>query len=214
MALSGRQLLFACLSSLIFLACQQQVTQEDGGSPSDPDPSTEPSDPPSPTPVPKPTEHPAGCDADASWSGDVALGTGEHCFQPLSDGSSIALIAGPQGGYHLWIALRCSDCSLSETVEFSVLDDSGEPVQLLQKQVAELWDFGAYGEGAGLQALMPGFSFETENRIPDYMGQAFTLWLKVGGVEREVTVVVDSLDEWWGEPCEEEGGAPGEECFG
>lgn len=32
------------------------------------------------------------------------------CFVPLADGDVLPLIAGQQGGYHVWVALICAGC--------------------------------------------------------------------------------------------------------
>jgi hypothetical protein len=36
----------------------------------------------------------------------VELGTGESEFEPLVDGQVVPLIAGSQGGYHVWVSVR------------------------------------------------------------------------------------------------------------
>jgi len=36
----------------------------------------------------------------------LELGTGETAFTPITDGQTLKLVTGPQGGHHLWISLR------------------------------------------------------------------------------------------------------------
>lgn len=36
----------------------------------------------------------------------LELGTGEASFQPLMSGQQVQLVAGTQGGYHVWLSLR------------------------------------------------------------------------------------------------------------
>lgn len=36
----------------------------------------------------------------------VELGTGEVAFEPLADGTTLPLVAGPQGGHHVWLGFR------------------------------------------------------------------------------------------------------------
>ena len=45
----------------------------------------------------------AGCEGGPPL---VEIGTGISQFEPLEDGQSMPLIAGAQGGWHLWIAVR------------------------------------------------------------------------------------------------------------
>lgn len=47
----------------------------------------------------------AGC---TGGSGEAALevGTGETHFEPLDDYQRVPLVAGPQGGHHVWLSLR------------------------------------------------------------------------------------------------------------
>ena len=40
----------------------------------------------------------------AAWT--VEVGTGETGYAPLGDGDLVAKQRGPQGGYHVWVALR------------------------------------------------------------------------------------------------------------
>jgi len=48
----------------------------------------------------------SGCTAPVEGEGWVALGTGEWRFEPLTDGQPVPLIAGAQGGHHVWTSLR------------------------------------------------------------------------------------------------------------
>lgn len=36
----------------------------------------------------------------------LELGTGTQTFMPLTDGQGVTVIAGPQGGFHIWAAAR------------------------------------------------------------------------------------------------------------
>ena len=38
----------------------------------------------------------------------LELGTGNQIFEPLTNGQGLTIIAGPQGGFHLWAAARIS----------------------------------------------------------------------------------------------------------
>lgn len=36
----------------------------------------------------------------------IELGTGQNQFVPLKDGDAVAIVKGPQGGYHIWGSIR------------------------------------------------------------------------------------------------------------
>lgn len=48
------------------------------------------------------------CDEPSPPPGELLfeLGTGEVGFEPLSDEQELELVAGPQGGHHVWVSLR------------------------------------------------------------------------------------------------------------
>lgn len=48
------------------------------------------------------------CGGDPEPPGEllVELGTGEVAFETLSDGTTLPLVAGPQGGHHVWLGFR------------------------------------------------------------------------------------------------------------
>lgn len=45
---------------------------------------------------------------------EVEVGTGEVGFAPLSAGDEVELVYGPQGGYHIWTAVRIRDVSVEQ----------------------------------------------------------------------------------------------------
>lgn len=53
-----------------------------------------------PTSAPEPVLHALPDGATSA----LELGTGESSFVPLTDGGTIELVHGPQGGYHLWVS--------------------------------------------------------------------------------------------------------------
>jgi hypothetical protein len=54
----------------------------------------------------------------------VELGTGETAFEPLRDGATLPLVAGPQGGHHVWLGFRVAGLA-SDRAELTV-----EPIPL------------------------------------------------------------------------------------
>lgn len=49
----------------------------------------------------------AACaDEGSSAPPTLELGTGEWAFEPLSEGQQVRLVAGTQGGFHVWLSMR------------------------------------------------------------------------------------------------------------
>jgi hypothetical protein len=51
---------------------------------------------------------PDACKAPSSGAPTVVIGQGEDAFAPLDEGEVVSIEAGPQGGHHVWLALRAS----------------------------------------------------------------------------------------------------------
>lgn len=76
----------------------------------------------------------AACDPNLAPG--LEIGTGEIAFVPLTDGDTLQIIQGPQGGFHLLASLRVHGIApgdrgdLTEptnpTITFSVTDDAGD----------------------------------------------------------------------------------------
>jgi hypothetical protein len=72
----------------------------------------------------------AGCasqGAPAPGAPALELGTGTWRFEPVTDGQTIPLVHGAQGGWHFWVAVRASDVDAdagSLTVEIEPADES------------------------------------------------------------------------------------------
>lgn len=156
-----------------------------------------------------PGPQPSGCQA-ASWAGALEAGGGQSCFASLAEGQSIALIAGPQGGYHVWVGLRCRGCASSGWVDFGVQDmETGEPLAM-QQQNLPLSSNGDYLEIAAVPAYMPGDSWEGSD--PAYLGHGVRIWVELDiGSERVTDDVVVTLDrvEYWSPPCDDPSGCNG-----
>lgn len=55
----------------------------------------------------------------------VEIGTGASRFEPLEDGQSMPLVAGAQGGFHLWISARARGIDPSD-VHLTVVSSYGD----------------------------------------------------------------------------------------
>ncbi|WP_437486179.1 hypothetical protein WME75_02885 [Sorangium sp. So ce1014] len=49
---------------------------------------------------------PDACKTPSSGDPEVVIGQGERAFAPLDEGEAVPIEAGPQGGHHVWLALR------------------------------------------------------------------------------------------------------------
>jgi hypothetical protein len=57
----------------------------------------------------------------------VEIGTGANAFEPLAEDSSVPLIFGPQGGYHIWAGARIEEATAGTmTLKFELALESGE----------------------------------------------------------------------------------------
>lgn len=146
---------------------------------------------------------PSDCDPPSEPSA-FAIGSGEKCFEPLADGAVVPLISGPQGGYHLWVAVGCEDCAPVASLEWGVDDPAtGEPFANTYPSQANVPLAGAWPQAAGLIAGMPGLSWDPESDPPPAPGTHVLLWMRTTDGEHEaaVEVVIGETVSW--DPCAE-----------
>jgi hypothetical protein len=136
-----------------------------------------------------------------------ALGTGEVCFEPVTPGSEIPLMSGPQGGYHLWISMGCADCANDQVLVYGVKDMAGAWVvgTPYSESAAALKAAGPWQTRVGMQAGMPGVPWDPTTGPPP-KGTPLKLYGAVqnadGSVlhEAEVDVVLGDTVAW--DPCD------------
>ncbi len=93
------------------------------------------------------------------------IGTGEHCFARVESGATVPLMAGPQGGYHVWLAVGCTDCGAEVRLRERVFAEDGtEMTGLATESYVDLAG-DAWPQHAGIQLGMPGFEDESD-RLP------------------------------------------------
>lgn len=89
------------------------------------------------------------------------IGTGEQCFERVADGGTVPLMNGPQGGYHLWLAVGCEGCAKDDVIQYDALD----PVTLTSLAFGPsqtiIEPSGDWPQVAGIQLGMPGDEFGT-----------------------------------------------------
>jgi hypothetical protein len=126
----------------------------------------------------------------------VLVGTGVTAFEAVEMLDGVPLIAGPQGGYHLWLSVQCQDLGPHVIIDYGVRDtDTGE--RLTFEGLFYAVDLVPAGKWMQWTA-MPGFlepPFEKEN----YFGRNVTLWAHVededgvSGSDEAETHVLDKL---------------------
>ncbi|WP_437756132.1 hypothetical protein [Sorangium sp. So ce1389] len=146
------------------------------------------------------------------------VGTGETCFERIDDGATLPVMAGPQGGYHLWLAVGCRDCGAAVRLRYSVKDPAtGELFESGAAQEMVLtFPPGNVPQAAGLPARLPGAIWDPDAVLPQ--GTRVILAAEVrnddGSTKHaaEVEVVLGATEVWGGVPCSEDPatcGAPG-----
>ena len=127
------------------------------------------------------------------------IGTGEHCFARVESGATVPLMAGPQGGFHVWLAVGCTDCGDDVWLRERVFDASGvEMTNLMSESYVDLAG-EAWPQQAGIQLIMPGFDGESD-RLP--VGTALRIQVEAldqGGKvthTADMNVVLGETETW------------------
>ena len=145
------------------------------------------------------------------------VGTGEKCFERLAAEADIPLINGPQGGYHLWLAVGCEDCGDKAHLKYGARSETTEaplPGTYVAEQVMTLQG-DSWGQVAGIQLAMPGLSWDEETDPPPAKGTRLFLWADVVDGDdalhhAEIPVVIGDTVYW--DDCDE--GDNSESCAG
>lgn len=85
----------------------------------------------------------------------VEVGTGNSRFEPLTDGQSLPIVLGPQGGQHLWTSVRARAPvdPRQVLVRVSIIKD-GTPLETTEYRL-NLVKTGSVYEWYGMTALVP-----------------------------------------------------------
>jgi hypothetical protein len=118
---------------------------------------------------------------------ELILGTGQTDFAPLTDGQTLQLERGPQGGHHIWIAARMKNLRQSgsrTTLTAKLVDDPTSPIA----PAAYVFTFD---RDEGNYCKLWGLRFQLDSGAADLA----TTYKKFLGKKLEVTVeVVDSTN--------------------
>lgn len=105
---------------------------------------------------------------------EVVVGTGESHFEAIGD-SGVSIVAGPQGGHHILIGLRCRSLGPKVTAEYGVRDaDTGEELTLPNLHSVLLLEYdGEADEASGIYGYLDG------RFVMDLPGRHVALWATV-----------------------------------
>ncbi len=106
----------------------------------------------------------------------VVAGTGESAFEPLGPSVVVPLNSGPQGGFHLWVALRCEGCGAEGTISYAVRDAATNELLTYDgiKQIVQFTDATPpWKEAAGI------FGYLQSYNAADYIGRKVKFWVSV-----------------------------------
>jgi hypothetical protein len=155
-------------------------------------------DAPVQTSPPDPEPKVAGCPEGRTCDFAMDLGVGLYEFEQVAPDDEIVVTLGPQGGFHVWLATRCTDCSDQVLIEYGVRG-SADGAWLVGKPLRGIVNLETDAEGrhvaTGLYGLLPG----TPDTI-DYVGFELLLEATITDDERSssrvIPVVAGSVEEW------------------
>lgn len=139
---------------------------------------------------------------------EFAIGTGELCFAPLADGDVVPMMNGPQGGFHVWLAIGCTDCGPTAQVRYKLLDPE------TQELIPGTYDLnqanatlgGDWPQAAGIQVALPGSDWGDESDQPLAKGTRILLDVEVeakhGAAYHEGQVQIEIGDTQAWDPCD------------
>ncbi|MFO0550762.1 MAG: hypothetical protein U0271_20375 [Polyangiaceae bacterium] len=94
---------------------------------------------------------PASCDPPENPE-TFEVGTGEDCFERVTADEAVPIMSGPQGGFHVWLAIGCGDCESSVRLRFKITNtDSGAEVTPDTELFVDLYG-DEWTQSPGLQA--------------------------------------------------------------
>lgn len=95
-------------------------------------------------------------------------GGGETCFTRLTQGQTVTVLQGPQGGYHLWLGVSCVGCDAKTIVEYGVKDPATKTWFATTSPQKVSVDLGGTGwqQQAGFTAFLPGTVWDPKSPLP------------------------------------------------
>ncbi len=131
---------------------------------------------------------------------EVVLGTGQTDFASLGDGQVLQLEKGPQGGHHIWIAVRMKNLrqSGSTTTITSSIEGDPEPVPPASFVFSFDRDEGAYCKIWGLRYQLDAGAGDLRTGYKRFLGKRLSVTVEVKdstGAKASSTRVVQIADK-------------------
>ncbi len=154
---------------------------------------TAPTQTSAPAPVPA-----QACPEDERCDFEMEVGTGTDSFELLTPNDEVVVALGPQGGFHVWMAARCQDCSKQVLMEYGVRGTS-DGAWLYRQSLKGIVNLEAGDDGwlqvTSLFGLLPGAAGTI-----DYTGLDMLLDVRIEDGDRTshrvVPVTVSAVEVW------------------
>jgi hypothetical protein len=128
-----------------------------------------------------PSAPPDACRPANHGAPEVIIGTGQTDYAPLADGQVLKLEKGPQGGHHIWIAVRMKNLRQSGSTSMITSKIVGDPQEVPPAAYVFTFD-----RDEGGYCKLWGLRYQVDVGAPD-LGAAYKRFL---GKKLEVTVQV------------------------
>ena len=118
----------------------------------------------------------------------------------MSNRSELPIVAGPQGGFHLWLALRCSGLGDHAVLSMRISDEAGESIGIADPmsrglQLCHVGD--GWHEAAKLFVYLDAFMLaDAEPLIGQRAKLQVTLASERGIVGRDANIVLGPIEKW------------------
>lgn len=140
------------------------------------------------------------------------IGTGETCFERVTAGQTVPVMAGPQGGFHIWLAVGCADCGGQAILTYGVKDPATHDwiAGTYANNAVVPLDADGWPQHAGIITYLPGIAWDPASYLPK--GTHVLLYAAVLDTsmavkhEGEVELVLGDTQSW-SPPCD-----PGPNC--
>jgi hypothetical protein len=129
-----------------------------------------------------PENAPDACRPARSGPPEVILGTGQTDYTPLKDEQEVMLEKGPQGGHHIWIAVRMKNLrrSGSVTAMSATLPDEGDaPVPPMAFVLTFDPDEGAYCKLSGMRYQLDTGASDLRTAYKRFLGKRLAVTVEV-----------------------------------
>ncbi|MBX3186449.1 MAG: hypothetical protein KF819_05505 [Labilithrix sp.] len=113
---------------------------------------------------------------------ELILGQGQTDYAPLADGETLQLEKGPQGGHHIWIAIRMKNLRQSgsrTTLTAKLVDDPASPILPAGYVFSFDRDEGSYCKLYGLRFQLDGGAADLTQDYKRFLGKRLEVTAEV-----------------------------------